>query len=580
MKKLLSTFMALSMLTSFSVCPAYAESDNELSKLASSLGADTDYFAVPNQFYSRSINADSIIGYEYMNCIPTDTYIPTVTGMGAYADTSFSLSVMEVLAHNGLISASDIKAGTDSLNQINNVSDIQNLIIDYQNLFNKHEFELYRNYIFKSTSAEEKVDILCSTAEKCMKEGKYFLIMYGSCCTTPSELSKGDSSVITVNARKEHSAVGMGITDGSWTYNGKTYDKCILTLDSLSADENSSAFAEDTCIYVNSETKECYIPKISDYAESDMHIAVIDDDKLLNFGGAINPTDSFDTDLSDVYFIQCMKKNHIHQFTYTDDNGNETVINKEVAVGDEETKDNYPNISGLSLKSDNFTSHILSCNQMDFVDIKSINSWMSFSFAGADSELHVSNDEVYKFVKKEHAADDTTHDENDPLEYSAIYSKEYTERDVVYDFKGETMDEAEFKVLDDGVIFSGGSVIFYAYSGNPYDGNLLSSIAFTSSGEVFVQYDETNGFKIKTDLDNDGVFEHEVEKGDVNCDGLIDSVDAAAVLQTYADLSTQREIHPDTIYAGNELSDFNSDGFIDSVDASNILEKYAELSTT
>ena len=106
----------------------------------------------------------------------------------------------------------------------------------------------------------------------------------------------------------------------------------------------------------------------------------------------------------------------------------------------------------------------------------------------------------------------------------------------------------------------------------------MSSIAFTSSGEVFVQYDETNGFKIKTDLDNDGVFEHEVEKGDVNCDGLIDSVDAAAVLQTYADLSTQREIHPDTIYAGNELSDFNSDGFIDSVDASNILEKYAELS--
>ncbi len=252
MKKLLSMFMALSMLTSLPVCSAYAEGNAELSELASSLGADTDYLAVPNQFYDTGVNAYTIIGYDYRSCIPTEEYIDTVKDMGAYADTSFSLSVMEVLAHNGLISAGDIKAGAGSLNQINNVSDIQNLIIGYQNIFNKNEFQIYRNYLFKSTSAEEKVDILCSTAEKCMKEGKYFLIMYGSCCTTPSELDissvKGDVNAANTRARKEHSAVGMGITDGSWTYNGKTYDKCILTLDSLSADENSGAFAEDTCI--------------------------------------------------------------------------------------------------------------------------------------------------------------------------------------------------------------------------------------------------------------------------------------------------------------------------------------------
>ncbi|MDE6091595.1 MAG: N-acetylmuramoyl-L-alanine amidase [Ruminococcus sp.] len=65
--------------------------------------------------------------------------------------------------------------------------------------------------------------------------------------------------------------------------------------------------------------------------------------------------------------------------------------------------------------------------------------------------------------------------------------------------------------------------------------------------------------------------------GDVNNDGLIDSVDATQVLIYYAKLSTNPDMSPDkrlkTVY------DVNSDGFIDSVDASAILSFYSYNST-
>ena len=580
MKKLLSTFMTLSVLASLPVCSVYAESNNELGELASSLGADTDYLAVANQFYYTGLNTDAIIGYDYRGFTQAGgETISNVEGMGAYADTSFGISVMEVLAHNGLISAGDIKDGAESLSQINQVSDVNNLILGYQNLFNKPEFQLYKDYLFQSTSAEEKIDILCNTAEKCMSEGKYFLIMYGSCCTTPSELDiykvKGVVSMASTTASQEHSAVGMGITDGSWTFNGKTYDKCILTLDSFSADENSSAFSEDTCIYINSETKDCYIPKISDYAESDMHIAVVDDDKLLNFEGPINPTDSFDTDISDIALVKRTKHNNIHELSYTDKNGNKIVMNEKDGY-----VNNYPSIRGIVVKSDLFKNKLLTENDYDAINITTVHGLAECAFEGADSELYFDKNEVYKFVRLEHAEDDTAHDENAPLEYSMAYSQDYKDRDFIFHVHGETMDEAEFKVLDDGIVFNGGSIMVHVYPKDSNGTDDVDYVALTSSDKVFVQYDKTNGFKIMADLDKDGNFEHQVEKGDVNCDGFIDSVDASSVLQAYAKLSVQDSKNPKTVYADNLLSDMNGDGLIDSVDATLILQKYAELSAT
>ncbi|MDE7138170.1 MAG: hypothetical protein K2O29_06910, partial [Ruminococcus sp.] len=544
MKKLLSTFMALSMLTSLPVCSVYAESNAELDKFASSLGADTDYLSLAGQYYYTNEDTGDIY------CYTKD--LPEIQGAHYTVDASFGISVMEILAHNGLISAGDIRDGVESLSQIIQVSDVRNLIEDYQNLFNKFEFRVYRNYLFQSTSAAEKIDILCNTAEECMNEGKYFLIMYGSYGEQTHKL------VETTDECQGHCAVGMGITDGSWTFNGKTYDKCILTLDSFSAYKNSSSFSEDTCIYVNSETKESYIPQLSDYAKNDMHIAVVDDDKLLNFEGPINPTDSFDTDISELMLVRYIgygTHGNIRELSYTDKNGKEVVMNEE-----EGYVKNFLGIRGKSIIADSFRHRILSENQRDALDVTNANGFVGFSFAGADSELYFDKNECYKFVRLEHAEDDTTHDENAPLQYTMSYHQDYKGRNFTFGFRGETMDEAEFKVLDNGVVFSGGSAKFTVY---PKDWNYednLASVALSSSNEVFVQYDKTDGFKIMADLDNDGNFEHQVENGDVNCDGFIDSVDAAAVLQAYAKLSVQDSRNPETVYADNLLSDFNGDG--------------------
>lgn len=65
--------------------------------------------------------------------------------------------------------------------------------------------------------------------------------------------------------------------------------------------------------------------------------------------------------------------------------------------------------------------------------------------------------------------------------------------------------------------------------------------------------------------------------GDVNEDGMVNAIDATAVLEEYANLSTDRN---GTFSDYQKLSgDINSDNMIDAVDASFILEFYAYLST-
>lgn len=65
--------------------------------------------------------------------------------------------------------------------------------------------------------------------------------------------------------------------------------------------------------------------------------------------------------------------------------------------------------------------------------------------------------------------------------------------------------------------------------------------------------------------------------GDVNSDGMIDSVDASAVLAHYAKISTDQE--GEFTESQKILADVDKNGIIDSVDASNILAYYAYVST-
>ena len=145
------------------------------------------------------------------------------------------------------------------------------------------EFDSYEKYISFNTTYSEKIESLLDTAEKCMADNRYFLI------------------VIRKNFFA-HAVCGIGITDGSWTFNDKSYDKCILTLDSNAYTEDSGCFSDENCIYINSETKESYIPAYinKDGAGKNLDYIAIDNDELLNYKGAINPSGSPDVDVSEI----------------------------------------------------------------------------------------------------------------------------------------------------------------------------------------------------------------------------------------------------------------------------------------
>lgn len=577
MKKLVSIFAAISIIASLPVFSAYAEDTPDLESLAMSLGADKDYLAVPNRCYPA--NDNNPVEYDYFIPISASDQMTTLeSGVANYSDTSFGSSVLSVLAHNGIISANAVTENYvttynyESLSQINSLLLAKDAIYKYQNLLDNKDFNLYTEYLFKSQSLAQKADTLVSTAEKCMNEGKYFLIMYSSFRINQSygENMAGRAA----SGQKAHSAVGIGVTDGSWTFNGKTYDKCILTLDSFNVDSTNDAFSEDTCIYINSETKEYYMPKIFASAETDVHIIAIDNDQLLSFG---------DTDVADNITSLDIAIDSISEVTYTDENGNEVVLNSDNDFLDYYHR--YHNKSFL-IKGSNFKINTASENSTDYINIGNKDYTLEFELEKADSEIFC-NDDTVKFTRKD-SWGITYRKPEDPLEfYLRIEPKDSI---TTYRITGETMDTSEFTKTDGGVIFSGGKVRFSASEyheeniGNPDEDTYkqLYSLAFNSADKVFVQYNDDNSLKLFADLDNDGVFEHEVQKGDLNCDGRIDAVDATLVNEAYADLSTVNGLYKPSIYdiyISKEYADMDSDGNINAVDASAILEIYAENST-
>ncbi len=116
-----------------------------------------------------------------------------------------------------------------------------------------------------------------------------------------------------------------------------------------------------------------------------------------------------------------------------------------------------------------------------------------------------------------------------------------------------------------------GGKVFYSVNGGEYT-------EYTSPIEI-------DGYRyIKATVDFENYSERayigadfEIEKGDVNANGSVDSADASLVLSHYADVSTGGGgILKKAIY---DYSDINGDSTVDSSDASLILEIYAERST-
>ena len=162
----------------------------------------------------------------------------------------YGISSIAVLVHNGLLTPSDIQEGAETLHDVEMTPDVEALITYYNSL------QVYKVVEHANSSA---------------KSGT-------------------------------HAMVGMDEQFGNWTFNGISYDTCILTYDSNSVqkDTKESIFSDKTCIYINSETKQYCVPAYDLTSENGgVLLDASDDDSLLTYRAPIRGTTEVNTDVSE-----------------------------------------------------------------------------------------------------------------------------------------------------------------------------------------------------------------------------------------------------------------------------------------
>lgn len=91
--------------------------------------------------------------------------------------------------------------------------------------------------------------------------------------------------------------------------------------------------------------------------------------------------------------------------------------------------------------------------------------------------------------------------------------------------------------------------------------------------QVSLLDDDGNSVTVTPEVREQKIVVSDRMLGDVNNDGYVDTVDAAAILMEYAKLSAQKE--PSFEPAQNISADVNDDGLVDTVDAAAVLMEYA-----
>ncbi|MDE7365216.1 MAG: hypothetical protein K2N27_10130, partial [Ruminococcus sp.] len=454
------------------------------------------------------------------------------------------MSIASTLAHNKVFTPSDIQADRENLVDIQLDESVLSTILSYQTRQIKSDFLLYRYWNLLHYTKEEQVDILLDKAKKATEQGRYFLI--------------------TLNFDyMAHAVTGMGMIDGEWEFNGEKYDKCILTYD------NNGYGLDDASIFINSETKNTYINAYSNMTEN-LSFFTLDDDDFMNYGGAINPADSYETDVSSINSIQIISNDDqygLNKATLTV-TGNDGIKYDGIAScnSDVETYNKYV-CKGTDFEVQNITNE-----EIFTVNFMNVNNSIDSDFNGSVNNVF-RNETEFGF------------DTFGTTEYNLKFAFEEGHYSFSphyrFDFSGVT--DSDFKAVstDRGIILSSSDNVkcqVKTTDVNRDENGLVVNAeenvqedAVSSVGDVLLTFDENGSLTYYIGKN----YNTKVQKGDVNCDGLIDTVDATLVLEAYSANSTDMPS-----YIGKTLSDYNNDGLIDAIDASLILEKYAELSTT
>lgn len=586
------------LITDESTVNMVKDSENpDLYALASSLGADTDYFNFLNyapesvsdetrNLFNRKLTQKELWNYN-------EEILESPLQFGGVCH---GISTLQILVHNGVISPSDIQAGAETLHDIAFDEKINDIITYYQagqvHIKNQYIMNYYKYNTYKS----ERYQDLIKLAQDCMQNNKYFYIAFSA----PSF---------------KHAVAGIGIAEGNWQYNDKNYDKCILTLDCNVANSDKTAafgFRDDTCIYINSETNEFYIPgyKFSDEDSSILYFT--DDESFLNYKGMINPSETINADTSSVRSISIANyKKCDYDLTITDENGSETY---HASASDDL---GLCKNSSQSLGANNY---YIKTGENDSYKLN-IGSAQNKYKHGFDISIHNENTGYYLYTpgQAEYGAEisknkiSITNKENEKFEKelsnACIMTMTLGEEDLnSYPFSEFSVEEdfAENLTIEnteDGVIISdtnglqgyiAASRFFVDEDGVKHliddyaqqmEGDCGDPIAtrttFRMIGEVksvLIKYDEEiDRAMLWFDKDEDGIYESPIQKGDANTDGVIDASDASSILASYAELSSGRIDF--AVRCNPYICDYNGDNQLNASDASEVLAYYADISS-
>ncbi len=563
-------------------------------KRANELGNWTDRFKFYNGRYS--LRSEKWCGNDvnYVEYLQNTSNIQLINPLERFNACTKSgrccgMSLLSMLVHNGVFSSSDIQEGTEKLIDVNcntllsecQDDPVMSKILAYQLRQDKIDFNLLMKWSLSHYNKSEQVDYLLETAKKANQNGKYFLLAYH-------------------DTNLWHAVTGIGIMDGEWEWYGKKYDKCILTIDTnvLHEDEETSDIVsygctENACLFVNSETKEVCIPFYFDPEQSadmicgeDFKVFTLDDDNFVNYKEKINPSDSYDTKISDIILdisSVTVKNENKCDITVTD-------IDNTIYDGISECKAVFPNDGDEYVMREKDFKVQNTENAEDFgINFIDINHAVYTDFKGAANNIFYNSDE-FNF------------DVSAPTDYNVSMVFEEGSYNFTphyrFDFSGNTDNDFKAVQTDKGIILSSSDkvkcqvkvndiirdeqgLVSLSYTETKEEDEALKGYivspeekiqkdAVTAVGNVLLTFDENGSLKYYTGEN----FDTEVQKGDVNCDGFIDAVDATLVLEAYAANSTDK-----SAYVGKTLGDCNGDDFVDANDASYILEKYAELST-
>ena len=271
-----------------------SSTQSELEKAAIEKGMYKDTFSFANHLCTLSREDFAERVYEPVRANMTDSEISSgyeidISHISYKSGLCFGMAAISVLVHNGELTPSDLQEGAETLYDVTLTDDVDALIAYYNSLQLYTDVELAVIAEPAMLTKEEHTDMFLDCATRCKEKGTYFM------------------AGISTEKGGTHAVVGMDELSGNWTFDGISYDTCIVTYDSncVKPDTETSAFKDDACIYINSETKQFCIPAYEASSENgDVLLYASDDDSLLTYKAPIRGTTKTNTDVSETVKLQ------------------------------------------------------------------------------------------------------------------------------------------------------------------------------------------------------------------------------------------------------------------------------------